>query len=48
MNLVVYCKTKTFSNMSLFVREKVSGERWVAGLAQGFQRACHKRFVQEP
>ena len=34
--------------MSLFVREKVSGERWVAGLAQGFQRACHKRFVQEP
>ena len=30
MNLVAYCKTKTFSNMLLFVREKVSGERWVA------------------
>ena len=48
MNLVVYCKTTKFSNMSLFVREKVSGERWVARLAQGSQQACHKRFVQEP
>ena len=37
-----------FSGMSLFVREKVSGERWVARLAQGSQQACHKRFVQEP
>ena len=48
MNLVVCYKTKKFSNMSLFVREKVWRERWVARLAQGFQQTCHKRFVQEP